>query len=329
MKNGDNDTLWIFPFSFFIFIASFVFIKFIFIFFFNAAFSPRFIFELTPLYLIGMNDLQLLIVSSFIVMLDAYLHIKDNRKNLISSFVPTSIIIAGLGIIIVTRETSTANLIYYIIFGITLLTIPIDHTRILRMSEPVPVKKREVKPAIKKIPFSTRISRTFTSSKSRKLWKKPVASHLPKDSHTITSGTDTPDIITSKAVPFFRGKKESNIEEEVDKIINNQQIEITYEDKTDNKKTYETEKSFGLDSIETLDSAYVNILAKIGIKTVNDLAKCNPKELVKTIDDYILKNIVNYLEIVDEKGYVDITEEMTATWIKAAKNLINQIIFTD
>ena len=70
-----------FPFSFFIFIASFVFIKFIFIFFFNAAFTPRFIFELTPFYLIGMNDLQLLMVSSFIVMIAAYFHIKDNRKN--------------------------------------------------------------------------------------------------------------------------------------------------------------------------------------------------------------------------------------------------------
>jgi len=58
-----------FPFSFFIFIASFVFIKFIFIFFFNAAFTPRFIFELTPFYLIGMNDLQLLMILFYLLFL--------------------------------------------------------------------------------------------------------------------------------------------------------------------------------------------------------------------------------------------------------------------
>ncbi|EMR73338.1 hypothetical protein MBGDN05_00284 [Thermoplasmatales archaeon SCGC AB-539-N05] len=328
MKNKD-DVLWIFPFSFFIFIASFIFVKFIFIFFFNAAFSPRFIFELTPLYLIGMNDLQLLMVSSLVVMIDAYLHIKDTRKNLISSFVPTSIIIAGIGSIIATREISAVNLIYYAVFGITLLTILVDHTQILRMSGPVPAKeKKEIKSYVKKTPLLTRIGRTFTPLKSVKLWKKPVVSPLPKDSYTMTSGfepvkpvTDTLQITTPKATPILSDKKESNIEEDIDKIINNRQIETAHEDKTDSKKIYETEKSFGLESIEILDSEYIDILAKIDIKTVDDLAKCNPKDLVKTIDDHILKNIVDYLETADKKGYIDVTENMTEAWINAAKNL--------
>ena len=332
MKNNNN-VLWIFPFSFFIFIASFIFIKFIFIFFFNAAFSPQFIFELTPLYLIGMNNLQLLMASSLVVMIDAYLHIKNTRKNLISSFIPTSVIIAGIGSVIVIREISAVNLIYYIVFGITLLTIPVDHTRILKMSGPVSVKekKREIKPSVKKTPLLARIGRTFTPSKSVKLQKKPVVSPLPKDSYAITSGfepvkpvTDTLHITTPKATPVLSDKKESNIEEDIDKIINNHQIETTHEDKTDSEKIYETEKSFSLDSIEILDSEYINILAKIDIKTVDDLAKCNPKDLVKTIDDHILKNIVDYLETADKKGYIDVTENMTEAWINAAKNLTKQ-----
>ena len=89
------------------------------------------------------------------------------------------------------------------------------------------------------------------------------------------------------------------------------------------EKSYETEKPFGLDSIEILDPVDINILAKVGVKTVDDLATCNPKELVKTIDDYGLKNIVEYLEIVNEKEHISITEDIATAWIKAAKDLKN------
>lgn len=329
-----------FPFSFFIFIASFVFIKFIFIFFFNAAFTPRFIFELTPFYLIGMNDLQLLMVSSFIVMIAAYFHIRDNRKNLVLSFIPTFVMIAGLGSAIATREISTSYLIYYVVFGMILLTIPIDHTRILKMLEPMPDRKREEKPAIKKIPFPAHISRFFAPLKSMWLRKKPVT---PVDEPSYTqmplpssrdSYTKTPDFehvkpiieishIMPKITSFFLHKKESNIKEEANKIITNQYMEKMETNQANSEKSYETEKSFGLDSIEILDPVDINILAKVGVKTVDDLATCNPKELVKTIDDYGLKNIVEYLEIANKKEHISITEDMATAWIKAAKDLKN------
>ncbi len=341
MKNQDNINMQrFFPFSFFIFLASFVFIKFIFIFFFNAAFTPRFIFELTPFYLIGMNDLQLLMVSFFIVMIAAYFHIKDNRKNLVLSFIPTFIMIAGLGSAIATREISTSYLIYYVVFGMTLLTIPIDHTRILKMLEPMPDRKREEEPAIKKIPLPTRISRFFVPLKSMTLQKKPVTyvdkhsyTQMPlpfsRDSYTKTpsSGHVKPvseaSHIMHEMLSFFFHKKENNIVEEANKIITNQYMEKMEANQANSEKPYETEKSLGLDSIEILDPVDINILAKVGVKTVDDLATCNPKELVKTIDDYGLKNIVEYLEIANKKEHISITEDMATAWIKAAKNLKN------
>ncbi len=341
MRNQDNINMQrFFPFSFFIFLASFVFIKFIFIFFFNAAFTPRFIFELTPFYLIGMNDLQLLMISFFIVMIAAYFHIRDNRKNLVLSFIPTFIMMAGLGSAIATREISASYLIYYVVFGMTLLTILIDHTRILKMLEPMPNRKREKEPAIKKIPFPACINRFFAPLKSMWLRKKPVTSidepsytqmPLPfsKDSYTKALGSKhvKPVIeashVTSKITSYFFHKKESNIVKGANKIITNQYRKKMEANQANSEKPYETEKSLGLDSIEILDPVDINILAKVGVKTVDDLATCNPKEIVKTIDDYGLKNIVEYLEIVNKKEHISITEDMVTAWIKAAKDLKN------
>jgi hypothetical protein len=294
-----------------------------------------------------MNDSQLLMISLFIVMIDAYLHIRDNRKNLTYSFIPTFIMISGLGIAIATREISTSNIIHYLVFGVMLLTVPIDQKRTLEMLGPISKRKGEEKLAIKKLPLLTNIIRFFAPLRSILLWKRPVKSvgkpsykqmllTFPKNPYTKTSDSENvksiidPSYITPKTTSVFHDKKVSKIQEEIDKISISQQMRRIYrdretidEDQTNVGKPRGTGESLGLDSIDILDSVYVNILVKTGVKTVDDLAKCTPKELLKTIDDYVLKNIVDYLEIVDEKMHINITEDITTTWIRAAKNLIN------
>ena len=62
MKKIVDYFIWYFPLCFFVFLVLFMFVKFIFIFFFRAGFEPRFMFDLTPYYLLtGVNNLHLLL----------------------------------------------------------------------------------------------------------------------------------------------------------------------------------------------------------------------------------------------------------------------------
>jgi len=160
MKKHNNSVLWMIPLYFFIFLCLFISFKFIFIFFFRAAFEPRFIFELTPFYiLLGVNNLQLLFLSLIVVFYDTYLHIKATRKNLKYSFIPTSIMLCGLGLAITTKEISVSNLPYYLLFGLLLSVILIDHRRTLIYPETLPSAepvKPEPLPSRGRIPFFAR-----------------------------------------------------------------------------------------------------------------------------------------------------------------------------
>jgi len=127
--------MWL-PFVFFIFLASFLVTKFIFIFFLNAAFTPLFIFELTPLFLLpGMNNLQLLFISLPVALIDAYFHTTDRSKHIRYSFIPTWIMISGIGIAIVKQPGSLDYGIRYILFAFLLIATLIDHRILLVMPE--------------------------------------------------------------------------------------------------------------------------------------------------------------------------------------------------
>ncbi len=133
--------MWL-PFVFFIFLASFLVTKFIFIFFLNAAFTPLFIFELTPLFLLpGMNNLQLLFISLPVALLDAYFHTTDKSKHIRYSFIPTWIMISGIGIAIVKQPGSLDYGIRYILFAFLLIVTLIDHRILLVMPEKMLEKK--------------------------------------------------------------------------------------------------------------------------------------------------------------------------------------------
>lgn len=138
-------TLWYLPLCFFVFVTIFMFVKFIFIFFFSAAFEPSFMFDLTPYYLLsGVNNLHLLLLSLIVIGFDAYLHFKISKKNLTLSFIPTSIMLTGLGFKITVSDMTTYNFSNYLIFGFLLIILLIDQRHILTFPEIAILSERRV-----------------------------------------------------------------------------------------------------------------------------------------------------------------------------------------
>jgi len=124
--------LWYLPVCFCIFLTIFIFVKFIFIFFFNATFEPQFIFDLTPYYLLsGVNHLHLLLLSLIVVGFNAYFHFNINKKNLILSFIPTGIMLIGLGFKIAIQEIQISNVLHYLTFGFFLIIAIVDQRHVL------------------------------------------------------------------------------------------------------------------------------------------------------------------------------------------------------
>jgi PAS domain S-box-containing protein len=152
--------LWYLPLCFFIFVARFIFVKFIFIFFFSTAFEPRFMFDLIPYYLLsGVNNLHLLLLALIVVGFDAYLHFRTSRKNLALSFIPTIIMLTGLGFKIGTSEMTLSNLLSYVIFCFLLIILLTDQRHILAFPEITTPYEKE-KPAYKPAKYRPALSRS-------------------------------------------------------------------------------------------------------------------------------------------------------------------------
>ncbi len=123
---------WLFTCCFFVFLSIFISVKFIFVFFLRAAYEPSFIFEMTPFHLLsGINNLQLIFLSFTVILFDTYLHVKATRRSLIYSYLPTSLILLGLGLSIMLNEINTSYILHYLVFGFFLVIMLLDHRRIL------------------------------------------------------------------------------------------------------------------------------------------------------------------------------------------------------
>lgn len=142
--NKLDTTLWYLPLCFFIFVTLFMFVKFIFIFFFSAAFEPSFMFNLTPYYLLtGANNLHLLLLSLIVIGFDAYLHFKISKKNLALSFIPTIIMLTGLGFKITVSDMTISNFSNYLIFGFLLIILLVDQRHILTFPDITILSEKE------------------------------------------------------------------------------------------------------------------------------------------------------------------------------------------
>jgi len=133
-----NYILWYFPLCFFVFLALYMTAKFIFIYFFRAAFQPDFMFDLTPYYLLsGVNNLHTILLSLIVVWFNVYFHVNLNKRNIMFSFLPTGIILAGLGVKIASGEIVISNVLHYLVFGCLLIIALIDHKHFLMFPETI------------------------------------------------------------------------------------------------------------------------------------------------------------------------------------------------
>lgn len=139
-----NYFFWYFPLLFFVFLAIFITVKFIFIFFFRAAFEPEFMFDLTPYYLLkGVDNLHLAVLSLIVLWISVYLHINVNKRNLLFSFIPAGIMLAGLGVEIALNEIVVSNVLHYLVFGCLLVIALIDHKHFLMFPEDLFIPEKE------------------------------------------------------------------------------------------------------------------------------------------------------------------------------------------
>ena len=116
-----------------------------FIFFFRAAFEPKFIFELTPFYLLsGLSNVQLGLLSLMVILADMYLHLRSGKRNLLLSFLPTSVMLSSLGFTIMFSPMDIAYVYHYSLFGCLLLVVLIDYQYVLTGVEtPTIIRKKE------------------------------------------------------------------------------------------------------------------------------------------------------------------------------------------
>ena len=184
---------WLFPCCLFIFFSIYLLVKFVFIFFFRAAFEPKFIFELTPLYLLsGLSNVQLGLLSLMIILADMYLHLRSGKRNLLLSFLPTSVILSSLGFTIMFSPMDIAYVYHYGLFGCLLFVVLIDYQYVLkgvetptmlRKKEPVTMKIMEKEPAV------VRVKSLFV--KNAKVNQQPQVSLLSESMVELKKVSDT------------------------------------------------------------------------------------------------------------------------------------------
>jgi PAS domain S-box-containing protein len=104
-------------------------------------------FDFTPCYLLsGVNNLQLLVLTLVVMVSDLFLHLQSARRQLLLSFIPTAIMLSGIGISIMTNQMDLAFAYHYAIFGCLLLVVLIDYNYVLTWEDyPTGLRKKEQK----------------------------------------------------------------------------------------------------------------------------------------------------------------------------------------
>ena len=115
------------PKLFLIFLTSFVAIKAIFIIFFNTPYDPPFILHLSPLHILdSVTNLQLLLVSLFLTVVNLYLHIKEDDRSRVYSIAITFLMVLGVSISVAYSKVGMEMAVEYIIFLLLLVLLVSD-----------------------------------------------------------------------------------------------------------------------------------------------------------------------------------------------------------
>ena len=136
-----RDKLSLITFVFFWFLGLYVIVKFFLILFWTLNFSPVFIIELTPFTVFNLGPIQLLVLSAIVVGADAYLHFNDKGWHVLYSFVPTSLMIAGIAIAIYNSHYDDP--FYYSFFAMLVGITVVDHRYLLRINGYAPEEEEE------------------------------------------------------------------------------------------------------------------------------------------------------------------------------------------
>jgi PAS domain S-box-containing protein len=141
--------------------AIFIFIKFLLIVLVQDDFGPQFILDFTPYYLLsGTNNMDLLLLSLLVVVVAVYLHFNVSKKNLMYSFIPTGVMLSGLGIAIATGDMGASYILHFLIFGCLILIALIDQKQCLEFQD------MDITPTIEKVVSKTTKDNSFVGMES-------------------------------------------------------------------------------------------------------------------------------------------------------------------
>ncbi len=127
-----RDKLSLITFVFFWFLGLYVIVKFFLVLFWTLNFSPAFILELTPFTVFKLGPIQLLVLSAIVLGADAYLHFNDKGWHILYSFIPTSLMLAGIAIAIYNSHYNDP--FYYTFFAMLMGIAVVDHRYLLRIN---------------------------------------------------------------------------------------------------------------------------------------------------------------------------------------------------
>jgi len=324
MRKSFYKTIKWLPLLFYIFLASFLIMKFIFIFFLNASFTPEFIFELTPLFLLpGMNNLQLLFTSLLIATVNAYLHTINKNRFIKYSFIFTGIMISGIGAAIITKPISLNYIVHYIVFALLLITVMVDQKRLIATTQGITSEEKLSEIVAKKpsLEIATPIKPLLSLHKeiprkdpvvSGNVAKiEPISSPEPDDVDTLMSEPAAASDNVSGGETLDEKLRE--IEENIDKIMPEK------EEKTFGEQIKE---KHSLDIQKIVDPFYADILKNIGVVTVEDLIRQEPNELASKIDRYIVDNLDLYLDDAESMKKLCIDANVIEEWIEIGKKYL-------
>lgn len=109
-----------------------------------AGYEPLFLYHLTPFYLLsGLSNVHLLLLSLVLMIFDMYLHLWSNKRKLLLSFLPTSLMITGIGYKMMFSPLDVSYVLHYVIFGLLLAVILIDYQDILKGVQPVIIPNKK------------------------------------------------------------------------------------------------------------------------------------------------------------------------------------------
>lgn len=291
--------LWYFPLCFFVFMAIYISVKFIFIFFFHAPYEPEFMFNLTPYYILsGVNNLHSLLLSIIVIIFNVFLHVNVSKRNFLLSFLPTGVMLAGLGFKIATREIVISNFFHYLIFGYLLIITLMDHKHILIFPDSISIIEKEtvkIKTALEK------------STNARTLPKAKKVSVI--DNHMLIEDIDKRLILHNEMISDLRLLIKGNLHQVKAMVAG-------LEKKTKKLDRIEEEIEGGrkilVEQEKLLRNRFVSSLDKrIQVKPING-------------NDQLTFNIENGREIRDHHGILDKIPECAAILRRGILKQVNR-----